>query len=888
MDAIHRSEEISLAQIYLQNEAAYNCVAEMGELGLVQFRDLNADVSPFQRKYVAEIRRCDEMERKLRYLEREIKRDDIPILDTGESPEAPQPREMSDLEATFEKLEHELREVNQNEEMLKKNFVELTELKHILRKTQTFFEETETERQALDSLNAEESPSHDNARLIQDRGDGTNAKAHLKFVAGIIQRDHLVGFDRLLWHACRGNVFLRQAEITESLSDASGNTVNKVVFIIFFQGDQLKSRVKKICEAYHATLYPCPDTPQERREMSIGVMTRIEDLKTVLGQTQDHRHRVLVAAAKNVRLWMAKVRKIKSIYYTLNMCNVDLTQKCLVAEVWFPKLEEDRIRISLKRGSDESGSTVAPIFHVMQNVKEKHPTYNRTNKFTRSFQNIVDAYGIASYREINPAPYTIITFPFLFAIMFGDFGHGTIMMLFGLFLILREKQLEAARIRDDIFQTFFGGRYVIFLMGCFSIYTGIIYNDAFSKSFNLFGSAWSNSINEKTLHDLISSGGEKILTLEPNVSYDGSPYPIGVDPIWNLADTNKLNFLNSMKMKASVLIGISQMTFGLGLSYYNHKFFQSRLDIIYVFIPQMLFLTSIFIYLCFQIVVKWIAYDYAGGYTKFGYYYPGAGCAPALLIGLINMFMMKDREKGFVVDNTQGSHEYLGACHTNFWYPGQKTVELILLLIALTMIPIMLFVKPLLLRRAHKRRNLARPASREELLSILTDEDSSVRADVNEDDAQVYHYEDTSDKPAGHGHGHGEEFNFGDIMVYQAIHTIEFALGCISHTASYLRLWALSLAHAQLSDVLWSMVFRHAFELDGYVGAIATFVLFFIFAFLTLAILVLMEGLSAFLHALRLHWVEFQSKFYAGDGYVFNPFSFEKILEDARNTEDTQ
>jgi len=45
------------------------------------------------------------------------------------------------MQATFEKLENELREVNTNEETLKKNFLELTELKHILRKTQTFFDE---------------------------------------------------------------------------------------------------------------------------------------------------------------------------------------------------------------------------------------------------------------------------------------------------------------------------------------------------------------------------------------------------------------------------------------------------------------------------------------------------------------------------------------------------------------------------------------------------------------------------------------------------------------------------------------------------------------------------------------------------------------------------
>ena len=49
----------------------------------MQFRDLNPDTNAFQRKFVNEVRRCDEMERKLRFLEKEIKKDDIPMLDAG-------------------------------------------------------------------------------------------------------------------------------------------------------------------------------------------------------------------------------------------------------------------------------------------------------------------------------------------------------------------------------------------------------------------------------------------------------------------------------------------------------------------------------------------------------------------------------------------------------------------------------------------------------------------------------------------------------------------------------------------------------------------------------------------------------------------------------------
>uniref|UniRef100_A0A7N8X367 V-type proton ATPase subunit a n=1 Tax=Mastacembelus armatus TaxID=205130 RepID=A0A7N8X367_9TELE len=744
MSSLLRGEEMCLAQLFLQSGSSYDCISELGELGLVEFRDLNPSVNAFQRKHVNEIKKCEEMERILGYLLREIKKADISLPEGDVNPVAPLPKNAMGIMEQLQRLEAELGEVTRNKEKLQKNLLELTEYTHMLRITRNFVQRTAEVSVSFYFLYL---PSY-----------------ALSLLLGRAPTCTIEAFERMLWRVCKGYTILSSAEVEEYMEDPDTVGVSKLTFV---------------CAEDRYLTFSCVQ---------------------VLHRTEDYLKQVLIKASESVYTWFIQVKKMKAIYYILNQCSFDVTNKCLIAEVWCPVSDIPTLRRALEEGSRKSGATV-PSFVNRIPTSDTPPTLIRTNKFTSGFQNIVDAYGVGSYREVNPAPFTIITFPFLFAVMFGDLGHGIIMALFAFWMVLYENNRKLKNTRNEIWNTFFEGRYMILMMGLFSIYTGLIYNDCFSKSLNIFGSGWNvTAMFEAKVWNTTDILDNRFLTLDPNIMgvFNG-PYPLGIDPIWNLA-SNRLTFLNSYKMKMSVILGLIHMSFGVILSTFNHLHFRKKHNVYLVFIPELLFLLCLFGYLAFMIFYKWLVFSAKDSRE-----------APSILIHFINMFLMQGEEAQPL-------------------YPGQAGLQVFLMVIAVLSVPVLLLGKPVYLYWLHN---------------------GSHRLGM-----------------------YRVRFNFADEFLHQAIHTIEYCLGCISNTASYLRLWALSLAHAQLSEVLWAMVMRVGLRMDTSLGVLFLVPVFGLFAILTVSILLVMEGLSAFLHALRLHWVEFQNKFYSGTGVKFCPFSF--------------
>ena len=185
------------------------------------------------------------------------------------------------------------------------------------------------------------------------------------------------------------------------------------------------------------------------------------------------------------------------------------------------------------------------------------------------------------------------------------------------------------------------------------------------------------------------------------------------------------------------------MTYSLCLSYINARHFKSPIDIWGNFVPGMIFFQSIFGYLVFTIIFKWSVDWFAIGEQP-----------PGLLNMLIYMFL----SPGTIIEPL---------------YPGQKQVQVILLLMAGVCVPILLLLKPLYLRWEHNRaRAMGYRGIGETARVSALDGDEDGHAMNGGRESMGSDSEATAMITQDIGDEEHEEFEFSEVMIHQTIHTI--------------------------------------------------------------------------------------------------------------------
>jgi len=825
MGDLQRSAKMSYLQVLVPPDAAEDFAHQLGKSGCMMVTDLNSGMQNIHRPYMKDIIRLQEIEKTVEEIELLLQSRDISMVDDdGTSFAEVKDNDLKNIPRKNQNIENVESAVFEDHKDLKDQVTILGALQQQFQGNRNGAEVMRAKEHFMASdMDGE---FQENVRRqggnyqSEDLEADGNAMVGLKYISGIVQLPKRHAFRRQIFLITRGNSYVLFRDI-EGTSDAS-------TFMVLYLGDRFGSQLRRLCDFMEIQIYL---TSEDKSDVGPDQRVRTlesenERLMTVIEQTSRNLKVKMRIVAHKLKLWKVALIQEKAIRVVLN--KFKRREQALECQGWCPTQYIELVEEAMEIANSGKGGAQGIVNAIKQPGGEVPPTFFEVNKFTRAFQIIVDTYGVPRYREYNPTVPTIITLPFLFAMMFGDMFHGSCVFLIALYLVLNEKKYEGKKL-NELLVWLYGGRYMLLFMGFFSMYNGLVYNDCLSLSISFFGeSAWSQNDATKT--------GE----------FDGV-YPFGIDPTWH-GKTNQIEETNSIKMKMSVLYGVTQMSFGLYLCLLNHIQFKDWISLIFEWIPQLMFLASFFMYMCFIIIYKWC--------TNWGdkEYAP-----PSLITVLVNFVL----NAGTIAkDETQ--------LYDNLSF--QEGLQMGLFIMMFISIPIMLLAKPLILRCKYGGKKNA---------SFVGIEDGAHEGESKDNMNQflLEEKQDTDSHAGGHGHGHGEEFDFGEVMIHQMIHTIEYVLGTVSNTASYLRLWALSLAHAELSEVFYQKTLLEMMTSNGFMLFIGVSA----FYAMTFCVLIVMDQLECFLHALRLHWVEFQNKFYNADGIPFEPFSYTRLVKDMSN-----
>ncbi|CAD8117146.1 unnamed protein product [Paramecium sonneborni] len=791
--SLFRSEQMEFYNLVIPRESAWDVMNTLGYFDSVHLIDYDPTLPQINRPFSNYVKRCDDVLQKIELIDGEMRNYKIEKIYCPNIKDLLEKRNGGHKQ--FEELEQDVCKVADDLEHQQQTLNNLQEKKNIIREN-------------LEVLR--------NAVAFQNEDSEEASLLGFQKMVGVILKEDELRFKRIIFRITKGNIHVEIMDIQEHFIQQDKRIVQKCVFMLFYPcGDLTQKKIQRVIESFSCNKFDIPTSQEQHTQRITSLENQLNEADQLVQWTitQINQRLRSLAEVKYNCSWIEEMRILvtKEQYLYMNLNRLNMTNSVFHGQIWLPQGQDQKIQQALRdlHGNDKQ----LPSGQIQEcQTQLTPPTYYKLNTFTYPFQEIVNTYGIPRYKEINPGLSTIITFPFLVGVMFGDVGHGLLLFVCGLYLTSEDA-------KKSIFAGLVPVRYMILLIGFFAAYNGLIYNDFLSIGLNLFGSCYQLIDGEYELQE-------------------DCVYKFGIDPAWG-SSANQLTFMNSFKMKLAVIIGVTHMTFGIILKGFNTLHFNNYIDFFCEFIPQSLLLICSFGYMDFLLFLKWT--------TK----YENTNDAPSVITTMIDMVL-----KPFDIPDKP------------LFESGeqQRFIQLLLLSIIVLCVPVMLITKPLIFSLSKKNISYQQLASQVPDDNIIHEQlQHDMQKDLSQPQSRVSIQQ------------HHEHDDISELVVHQSIETIEFVLGSVSNTASYLRLWALSLAHSQLAEVFFSMTIAGHIGQGGFFGTIGSIVQYPGFALATLGVLMCMDLMECFLHALRLQWVEFQSKFYKADGYLFKAYSFKNI-----------
>lgn len=690
-------------------------------------------------------------------------------------------------------------------------------------------------------------------RLVQSTIDDDEGPSALGTMAGVIDAKKAPLFESVVRDSFKRNVVLRRTIATDT----------KNGYLAITHGTAVLAKLLKVFVSLGGRTV---DLDAERYVNKSRAMLTIASLLARVDRMLDAVDRSTASAVsawtRRLPQWAAALRRNAAVLRTLN--GFTSAGSGLLGGVWVPwKRADDFLRLA----------GVLDAVLVDEAIAEDPPVLFEGNDVISPFQEMNDMFEVPAYGELNPACFHMVSFPFLFGCMFSDAFHGLILLLFSLFMFHANRKINCKKIQGGVKK-----------QGCEK--SGELENDR-STVENIYSSSeecssgGENGIKIETQNNLKINGGlktndnfydkkenfnrETVISIPPNLNDETNKEIEEIEENEEIEEKVAEDLKKLLKNETEVEISDTSV----------EKESRFAPFVKYRYLALFCGLCSIYFGVLFNDFGSKALPLFSSPVTAQDFYPFGidhAWHAAANKDDFINNLKMKMCVifgffhmlvgHGVNIANCLISENYtklvsdaLPSLGIFLCFVGYLTFLIFYKWLTDTTNPLVDVLIGMFLR----------PGGPSVLYSWQREVELGIFA------AMVFFFLSVflSKGLLKSKKAKGEEES---SWIESAVHVIEIGVGLISNTSSYLRLWAVSLTHGTLTAIL------HRFFID--VSFYAYPITVPIYSIFTILVLIVIEGLSTALHAVRLNWVEFNSKFLNGKGRLFVPLGFEKDCEE--------